>query len=135
MEQAGREGTPGSRVASAVAGALKWWEPRRLIYNGLLLAVVVVDVALNWSALSADASVDGFLGLVFMAVLANVAYCAAYPVDLFLQLSGIERARRWGRIAVFVVGCGFAAIRAPARAASQQGGSPCRGRPGSRSRR
>ena len=45
-------------------------------------------------------------------VLANVAYCTAYPVDLFVQFSGMRTAwMRW-RWAVLLTGFAFAAVLA-----------------------
>jgi hypothetical protein len=43
-------------------------------------------------------SVNLFLGLFFMAVLANVCYCAVYIADLFVQFSGLHTAWAKGRV-------------------------------------
>ena len=37
---------------------------------------------------------EGVLFLVVLAVLANVAYCAAYVVDLFVQVTAFRERRR-----------------------------------------
>ena len=50
------------------------------------------------------------LGFFFLAVLANVCYCAVYVVDLFVQFSGLHAAWAKGRIAILIVGTAFAAV-------------------------
>ena len=49
------------------------------------------------------------LGLFFLAVLANIAYCVVYLVDSFVQFSGLDAAWRWGRLALLIIGTAFAA--------------------------
>jgi hypothetical protein len=54
--------------------------------------------------------VNSLLILFLLAVLANVAYCAAYPVDVFVQASGFRE--RWlkYRWVLFFIGVAFAAV-------------------------
>src|ERR1700719_3843290 len=73
-----------------VADALKYWEPRRVIYNVVLALVVVGHVITGWPDVGKKLSVNLFLGFFFLAVLANVCYCAVYLVDLFVQFSGLH---------------------------------------------
>jgi hypothetical protein len=54
-------------------------------------------------------SLDLALGVFVLAVLANIAYCAAYLVDLFVQFSGLHEAWRRGRVVLLAVGIMFAA--------------------------
>jgi hypothetical protein len=98
-----------ARLSVYAANALRYWEPRRLIYNGALAAVVCVHVALQWPASRDKLSLDVLLGMFVLAVIANVAYCAAYAVDLFVQFSGLDAAWRVGRVVLLVVGTAFAA--------------------------
>ncbi len=65
----------------------RYWEPRRIPYNAALLVVAGV-----WAYLSRPAFVAGFtgavlLGLLVVALLANVAYCIVYLVDIAVQRS------------------------------------------------
>ena len=99
-----------SRFSRYAANALRYWEPRRLIYNAVLAAVVAAHIALGWAAWSQKLSFDMLLGMFLLAVIANVAYCAVYAVDLFVQFSGLDAALRVGRVAVLIVGTAFAAI-------------------------
>jgi len=99
---------PGFRELAS--DALRYWEPRRLLYNLALLVVVLVHFITAWPGSRTLVTRDSLLGLFFLAVLANVAYCAAYAVDLFVQFSGQRTAwTRW-RWAVFAIGTAFAAV-------------------------
>lgn len=98
-----------SRLSSYAANALRYWEPRRLIYNAVLASVVVAHLILAWPASREKISLDLFLGLFILAVLANIAYCAVYLADLFVQFSGLHAAWRLGRVLLLIVGTAFAA--------------------------
>lgn len=101
-------GRPGFGVLAA--NALGYWEPRRLVFNAALLLVVAVDIAAGWPASKTWLTRDALLGMFLLAVLANIAYCAAYAVDLFVQFSELRAVwpkRRW---IVLLTGTGFAAV-------------------------
>jgi hypothetical protein len=98
-----------ARLSRYAANALRYWEPRRLIYNGVLALVVVLHFCLRWPASRAMLSIDMVLGLFLLAVLANIAYCAVYFADLFVQFAGLDAAWRWGRVILLTVGTAFAA--------------------------
>ncbi len=53
---------------------------------------------------------DSLLLLFVLAVLANVAYCAAYVPDVFAQMSSLRDSWLRYRWVVFVVGLAFAAV-------------------------
>jgi hypothetical protein len=55
---------------------------------------------------------DAVLSVFLLAVLANVAYCAAYIPDIPAQLSGFRSEWLRMRFVVFCVGVAFAAILA-----------------------
>jgi len=97
------------RLSDSVASALRYWEPRRLVYNGVLALVVIAEFAAAWPGSRQRLSFDNLLGLFLLAVLANIAYCAAYIVDLFVQFSGLDAAWRRGRMVLLIVGTAFAA--------------------------
>jgi hypothetical protein len=98
-----------SRFSGYLATGLRWWEPRRLIYNGALALVVLGHLILGWPGSREKVTFDIVLGLFALAVLANVAYCAAYLADLFVQFSGLDAAWRRGRVVLLIVGTAFAA--------------------------
>lgn len=70
--------------------AIRFWEPRRLIYNLVLAAVVVAYFIIGYPASKTVLSLDFALGLFLLAVIANIAYCAAYLPDVFVQASGFR---------------------------------------------
>jgi hypothetical protein len=92
--------------------ALGYWEPRRIIYNLLLGAIVLAWLILSWPHFRTALTLRALLLLFVLAVLANVCYCAAYIVDIPLQLSSFrQRWLRW-RWGLWLVGTLFAAILA-----------------------
>src|SRR6476646_9943874 len=97
-------------VRDALTDAIRYWEVRRVAYNAILLAVVVVVFVLQWpesrSAISANLAQTLFI----LAVLANVAYCAAYVVDIAAQYSGFRAMWKRYRWLLFTVGVVFASI-------------------------
>lgn len=97
------------RLSTYAANALRYWEPRRIIYNAVLAAVVAVEYVGALPASRAQLTVDSLLALFLLAVLANIAYCAAYAADLFVQFAGLDRPWRRGRTVLLVVGTAFAA--------------------------
>ena len=90
--------------------AIQFWEPWRLLYNIVLAAIVIIYFAVGYPSSKTILTVDFCLGLFLLAVIANVAYCAAYIVDIFAQASGFREVWQKYRKALFVVGTLFAAI-------------------------
>jgi hypothetical protein len=70
--------------SDTITDSLQFWEIGRVAYNIILTAVVVGTVG---PATLLHFSPNNFAALGVLAVFANVLYCAAYPVDLFVQAS------------------------------------------------
>jgi hypothetical protein len=105
------ERTP-TRFAVFAADAMRYWEPRRLVYNTVMLLVVFAHYFAGWPDSRAALTRDTLFMLFVLAVLANIAYCAAYAVDLFVQYSDLRQAwSRW-RGLLLAIGTAFAAILA-----------------------
>ena len=102
--------TGGSTLRDYFTDAIKFWEPRRVIYNSVLAVIVALYFATGYPASKSALSVDFVLGLFLLAVAANVAYCAAYLVDMFVQASGFREVWQRSRWVLFVIGTTFAAI-------------------------
>ncbi|HET8690984.1 MAG TPA: hypothetical protein VFM30_02530 [Steroidobacteraceae bacterium] len=98
----------------ALTDAIRYWEPRRIVYNGVLAFVVAIHAAVAWfgPVPMPPITSDALLSLFLLAVLANVAYCAAYIPDIPAQLSGFRAQWLRLRVVVFVVGLVFASILA-----------------------
>ena len=100
----------GSDLREFATDAIKFWEPWRLLYNLTLAAVVVIYFAIGYPLSRSVLTLDFCLGLFLLAVVANVAYCAAYVVDIFAQASGFRDVWRQYRKLLFLIGTLFAAI-------------------------
>ena len=104
--------SPAVEFRARLSDAIGYWEPRRLLYNAWLLAVVVATWCLDSPRAPQGTMFELAQQLFLLAVLANVAYCAAYPVDVLAQLSDFRD--RWlrARRGLLVVGLLFAAVPA-----------------------
>jgi len=104
----------GSRISfrDALSDAVRYWERGRLLYNGALLLVVLVMFFAAWPVSRRVIELQAMLVLFVLAVLANVAYCAAYVPDLVLQLSSFRDSWlrvRWILLTVgLLMGCALA---------------------------
>ena len=90
--------------------AVRYWELRRAGYNVALAALTIGWVVVTWPHFRPAFNVVDGLRLLVLALLANVAYCAAYLVDLPLQHSSFRdvwRRRRW---ALWTAGTLFALL-------------------------
>jgi len=90
--------------------AIRFWEPWRIAYNLVLTAVVAVYFMVGYPLSRTVLSVDFCLGLFLLAVIANVAYCAAYIVDIFAQASGFREIWQRYRWLLLAIGTTFAAV-------------------------
>jgi hypothetical protein len=105
-------GAPRPGFGDLAADALRYWEPRCVLYNVVLLAVVCIHFYTAWPGSKEHLERDTLFLFFILAVLANIAYCAAYAVDLFVQFSGLRGVwPRW-RWTVLLMGTAFAAVLA-----------------------
>jgi hypothetical protein len=91
--------SPSGPFRRPFADAVRFWEPRRLVYNFVLAAVALVWLVATWPHFRPALNLPSLLPLAVLALLANVCYCAAYLVDIpmqFSSLSTVWRRRRWG---------------------------------------
>jgi hypothetical protein len=95
---------------SYLTNALSYWEIRRIIYNAVLAAIVLGYFVANLPASLQLVTPDAIFTLFILAVLANIAYCAAYLVDIVAQMS--EFRDLWMRLRwiLFLIGLAFASI-------------------------
>jgi len=97
-------------LSDIVSDAIRYWERRRLLYNGVLILVALAVFYDAWPSSQVALSVTTAQSLFVLAVLANVAYCSVYAVDIFAQYSSFRP--RWLRYRwlLFVVGLLVAVI-------------------------
>jgi hypothetical protein len=91
-----------------IGDAIRYWERHRIVYNLVLLVVVAAIFGANAAAFGKIVSLDLFLQLFLLAVLENVAYCAAYPVDFTVQWSTLRPSWLRMRWILFLIGLAFA---------------------------
>lgn len=89
--------------------ALRFWEPRRIAYNAVLSGVVVGWGVCTWPHFRPALAPTPLLQLLVLATIANLLYCAAYAVDLPVQLSSYRDAWRRRRWLLWIAGTLFAA--------------------------
>lgn len=97
-------------LRESVTDAMKFWEPRRVVYNAALAIIVIGYFAADYPHSKSTLTIDTVFVLFLLAVLANTAYCTAYIADLFAQASGFREAWRKFRWILFAIGLAFAAI-------------------------
>jgi hypothetical protein len=90
--------------------AIRYWEPLRIAYNLVLAVVVLSYFWIDYPASKLALSLNLALIIFLLAVLANVAYCAAYVVDVFAQASGYRELWRKYRWTLFAIGTLFAGV-------------------------
>ena len=98
-----------SSLTDAATNGIRYWEPRRLLYNAVLAVVVTLHFLSDWPASRRALSVTLGLRVFVLAVMANVFYCAAYLPDVFAQHSTLRPAWLRSRWVVFLIGTAFAA--------------------------
>jgi len=95
-------------MSKILTDAIRYWEWRRIAYNAVLASIVIVLFSMNWPA-SLNCITVGRVELLFvLAVLANVAYCAAYVVDVTAQSSAFRSTWIRYRWMLFALGVLFA---------------------------
>jgi len=90
----------------------RFWEPRRILYNLILLGVCIVWVVASWPHFRPALHLSNLLPMIVLALFANFCYSAAYLVDLTLLNSDFRSAwlsRRW---ILWLVGTLFAILLA-----------------------
>lgn len=104
--------SPIGPLRNRFADSLRFWEPRRLFYNLALAAVVLLWITLSWPHFRPALTLLSLFQLAILALLANACYCAAYLVDLPIQLSSLSAAWKRRRWALWTIGTLFALLLA-----------------------
>lgn len=102
---------PSTPLRGLLEEALRFWEPRRPLYNAVLAVVVVLWLTTTWPHFHPMMKFNSLLLLAVLALLANLCYCAAYLVDIPLQGSSPSTLQR-GRWALWILGTLFAILLA-----------------------
>ena len=102
--------SPSGPFRGLLADAIRFWEPRRLVYNLILALVVVVWIVASWPHFRPMFTLHSLLLLGVLALLANACYCAAYFVDIPMQGLSVGTALRRQRWGLWVIGTLFAIL-------------------------
>ncbi|MBS1841347.1 MAG: hypothetical protein JSS69_01310 [Acidobacteria bacterium] len=93
-----------------LSSSARYWEPRRILYNLILFAVCLIWLAASWPHFRPALHLANLFPMVFLALIANVCYCAAYMVDLPLSSSTVRSSWLSCRWALWLVGMIFALL-------------------------
>ncbi len=95
---------PRSRVPGILGDSMRYWEPRRVWYKGILAVVFIGWVVLTWPHFRDAFTLQALVFLIVFAVAANVCYCAVYLADVPLQYSPLKAQWvRW-RFGLWLIG-------------------------------
>ncbi len=104
--------SPSGPFRAFLTDAIRFWEPRRLIYNLVLAVVVVIWIVASWPHFRPMFTLHSLLLLCILALLANACYCAAYFVDIAMQSLSVGAALKRQRWGLWVIGTLFAILLA-----------------------
>jgi hypothetical protein len=92
------------RLAEIICGAGRYWEPRRLAYNGLLVVNALGWLVFTWPHFRPALNFRAAGALAVLALLANVCYSAIYLAEIAAEFSLVRTAwNRW-RCIVWLLG-------------------------------
>lgn len=95
-----------------LSSSARFWEPRRILYNLILLGVCIVWLIASWPHFRPALHLETLIPMAILALLANFCYSAAYLVDITLLNSNFRAiwlSRRW---ILWLVGTLFAVLLA-----------------------
>lgn len=94
-----------NNLQGGIRDATRFWEPRRLWYNAILFAIVLLWVVLTWPHFRPALNWADLGRMTILELLANVCYCAAYVAEFFIQ--GALPPKFWRRVRYAVWGAGM----------------------------
>src|SRR5260370_9410644 len=102
--------SPSGRFRAFLTDAIRFWEPRRLVYNLVLSVVVVVWLVASWPHFRPVFTLHSLLLLSILALLANACYCAPYLLDIPMHSLSVGAALIRHRCGLWVLGTRFAIV-------------------------
>jgi hypothetical protein len=100
--------TSQGRRATIFGCAWRYWEPRRLAYNGAVALVALGWLVFTWPHFRPALNFRVAGAIVVLAILANVCYSAVYLAELAAQVSRARMAWKRRRFFVWLLGTLFA---------------------------
>ena len=96
------------RLTEIIGNAWRYWEPRRLAYNGALALVALGWLVFTWPHFRPALNFRAAGAIAVLAVLANVGYSAVYLAELAAQVSPARTTWNRRRFFVWLLGTLFA---------------------------
>src|SRR2546423_11319681 len=84
--------------------AIQFWEPRRIWYNAVLFAIVMLWLALTWPHFRPALNWLDFGRMCVLGLLANICYCAGYAAEFFVQAALPSAYWRRIRYGIWILG-------------------------------
>jgi hypothetical protein len=103
---------PAPDLTKITTEAIAYWEKKRIAYNVILAVITATAYFTSKSEWVIPINFDSVWGLFFLAVIANVLYCAAYIPDAVLHISDFRERRHRVRPVLFAIGTLFASLAA-----------------------
>ena len=98
------------KLKDVLSDGIHYWERARIVYNLVLTLIVAFYFFKQWPASKGMITTDLIQTTFVLAVLANVAFCSAYVVDTFVQLSTFRSTWLRFRWLLFLIGLVFASV-------------------------
>jgi len=96
------------RLAENIGNAWRYWERRRLVYNGALILLALGWLVFTWPHFRPAFNFRAAGAMLVLAVLANLAYSAIYIGELLARLSPARAGWLRRRNGIWWVGTLFA---------------------------
>jgi hypothetical protein len=90
--------------------AARFWEPRRIVYNFILVVVTFFWVLRTWPHFRPALTLTSLVPMSVLALIANACYSAAYFLDLPMQSSSMGASRNRFRWVLWLLGTLFAIV-------------------------
>lgn len=90
--------------------SLRYWERMRVVYNLILGSIVIACFVFFYPNSLPLLTLKGITEIMGMCVIANILFCAAYPIDVVIQYSHFRSKWTWYRLGVFSFGLVFASL-------------------------
>jgi hypothetical protein len=104
--------SPTGPLRPILADAIRFWEIRRILYNLALVAAALFWLIATWPHFRPVFHLIYLPPISVLALLANACYCAAYLVDIPMQLSTFSTAWKRYRWTLWLAGTLFALLLA-----------------------
>ena len=101
---------PPAPFRELLADAASFWEPHRIPYNLVLIAIVFTWLVATWPHFRPALTLTSLGIFTVLGLIANVCYSAAYLIDIALQTASFRSARRRWRWVLWLAGLIFAIV-------------------------